>query len=506
MDREGNVVDVLGLRGESGETPHIGENGNWFIGDIDTGVPARGEGGGSSVEADETLTVAGAAADAKVVGERFAEQAKAIADKADKTEIPKVFDWAIAELPFTADQLSGMVSGAGFVESPTNFEDGVTYFRYHAGATSFTWTNPNPQAGAVTITVLAWSQYMDKTAATQLSALNIVYGDGTTGRLSLVNGQTVSMTTDAGKVLTKIRGIYDHENWVLLDMSVLTIVADYPAPTGTVKSVNGNLPDADGNVKIDVPEGSGTSAEVMTGASATAAGKAGLVPAPAAGDNEKFLAGDGTWKTPEGSGGDLSLGVTGAAVGQIARITAVDDTGKPTAWEAVDAASGEVEWDYEKTIELEEEVSEISITTFDDGTPLALKKVECILVNSNKTSSNNNIVITPDYEKTDAGGSIFAGGGIYLTADKWHYLYCVASIEDGIVTMEHAQETNVTRYVNCYSGMSGQLVKEVAAVTFSNESQELFPGKASKFVEIEANTPKGAFTVGSVLRIRGVRA
>ena len=36
---------------------------------------------------------------------------------------------------------------------------------------------------------------------------------------------------------------------------------------------------------------------------------------------------------------DMSLGVTGATVGQIAKITAVDDTGKPTAWETVDMPS-----------------------------------------------------------------------------------------------------------------------------------------------------------------------
>lgn len=42
-----------------------------------------------------------------------------------------------------------------------------------------------------------------------------------------------------------------------------------------------------------------------------------------------------------GSGGtDLSLGVTGATVGQIAKITAVDADGKPTAWSPVDMPSG----------------------------------------------------------------------------------------------------------------------------------------------------------------------
>ena len=40
-----------------------------------------------------------------------------------------------------------------------------------------------------------------------------------------------------------------------------------------------------------------TTYENFTGASASAVGASGLVPAPAAGDQVKFLCGDGTWKT-----------------------------------------------------------------------------------------------------------------------------------------------------------------------------------------------------------------
>lgn len=40
------------------------------------------------------------------------------------------------------------------------------------------------------------------------------------------------------------------------------------------------------------------------------------------------------------SGGDLSLGLTAATVGQTVKVKAVDAEGKPTAWEAVDMASG----------------------------------------------------------------------------------------------------------------------------------------------------------------------
>ena len=39
-------------------------------------------------------------------------------------------------------------------------------------------------------------------------------------------------------------------------------------------------------------------AYTMTGATSMAAGKAGLVPAPAAGEQDKYLRGDGTWQTP----------------------------------------------------------------------------------------------------------------------------------------------------------------------------------------------------------------
>ena len=41
-DAEGNWNSILALKGDNGLTPFIGENGNWWIGDIDTGVRAKG--------------------------------------------------------------------------------------------------------------------------------------------------------------------------------------------------------------------------------------------------------------------------------------------------------------------------------------------------------------------------------------------------------------------------------------------------------------------------------
>ena len=42
----------------------------------------------------------------------------------------------------------------------------------------------------------------------------------------------------------------------------------------------------------------------------------------------------------QSDGSDASLGIIGASVGQIAKVTAVDANGKPTAWEPVDMLSG----------------------------------------------------------------------------------------------------------------------------------------------------------------------
>ena len=53
-DAEGNMIRTTGDNGKDGEdgedgndglTPHIGENGNWWIGDTDTGIKAQGETG-----------------------------------------------------------------------------------------------------------------------------------------------------------------------------------------------------------------------------------------------------------------------------------------------------------------------------------------------------------------------------------------------------------------------------------------------------------------------------
>ena len=78
-----------------------------------------------------------------------------------------------------------------------------------------------------------------------------------------------------------------------------------------------------------------------------------------------------------GTGTDISLGVTGAAVGDIIKVKAVDASGKPTAWEAatVEIPGGEGEGRLIRDITLSEEVNSIEITSDSDGNSFGLSEV-----------------------------------------------------------------------------------------------------------------------------------
>lgn len=74
---------------------------------------------------------------------------------------------------------------------------------------------------------------------------------------------------------------------------------------------------------------------------------------------------------------DPSLGITGATVGQIAKITAVDTDGKPTKWEPVDMAGGDETWEKIAEIVIPEGADEANALTINkdfDGNPFRLVK------------------------------------------------------------------------------------------------------------------------------------
>ena len=91
------------------------------------------------------------------------------------------------------------------------------------------------------------------------------------------------------------------------------------------------------------------------------------------------------YTAPVGGGADISLGISGATAGQMAKIKAVNASGAPTAWEAGDAASGESEWRLIRDVTIEEDVTSVYISDDDDGNPFSLKKIACVIYSDGGT-------------------------------------------------------------------------------------------------------------------------
>ena len=121
-------------------------------------------------------------------------------------------------------------------------------------------------------------------------------------KLNKTNGWSVTVRSAFTKMVAGTNLSSSYSN------GALTINGNYSAFTGATGTTGGAAglvpaPTASDNVKF--LQGDGTWAttpypSTMTGASGSTGGASGLVPAPSAGDDEKFLKGDGTWATVSG--------------------------------------------------------------------------------------------------------------------------------------------------------------------------------------------------------------
>lgn len=150
------------------------------------------------------------------------------------------------------------------------------------------------------------------------------------------------------------------------------------------------------------------------------------------------------WINPEGEaspagGTDLSLGVTSATVGQIAKITAVDDSGKPTAWEPVDMPSGggSMRWQKIKEITLTEQTNNIVIGEDDNGVsvadynPIAMKVEFQVPADSTQTNANGAPWLYPSATCTDSDIRAMGSISAWKTTTRRHVEFFIGDI-DGI--------------------------------------------------------------------------
>ena len=91
------------------------------------------------------------------------------------------------------------------------------------------------------------------------------------------------------------------------------------------------------------------------------------------------------------SGTDISLGLTSAAVGQIIKVKAVDESGKPTAWEAANMPTGEEDFELIFSDTITEDANGFVRTVDKDGNTFELKEAVVIVYTVPFESSTSNV-------------------------------------------------------------------------------------------------------------------
>lgn len=167
------------------------------------------------------------------------------------------------------------------------------------------------------------------------------------------------------------------------------------------------------------------------------------------------IGGDGKLYTAPGSGGgaDISLGISGATAGQMAKVKTVDASGAPTAWEAGDDALPLL---YHGKVS--EAISGIEITEI-DANPMSLSEVKVRAVFKASTASWCGIELCTSAKNPNNGLITAEGGSVHTTAEKYYLVAAHGKISNGNFEINAVQPTQFTPYLNISSG-----TKNVASI------------------------------------------
>lgn len=130
---------------------------------------------------------------------------------------------------------------------------------------------------------------------------------------------------------------------------------------------------------------------------------------------------------------DLSLGITGATVGQIAKIAAVDASGVPTAWSPVDMPSGGggETWELIRSLELSADVAKVVINEDNAGNAFVLKKayIRIAMAIPTDTSITSGRIVCVDTVAADPWGTGKVVLGTSPSISEKSKRYCFSAFE-----------------------------------------------------------------------------
>lgn len=199
----------------------------------------------------------------------------------------------------------------------------------------------------------------------------------------------------------------------------------------------------------------------------------GLLPAVTAADNGKVLrVVSGAWSPVEiPSGGGVDMGITGATVGQIAKITAVDDTGKPTAWEAVDMPSGgggddgAKEFRFIQSITLGEQSDRVDISVDSSGNAFALHEVYVMLSAQSYEDAYNNVTFLPNGRWGSGDAYIVSANKASKSSETWKNNMTFHSVyADGVICSEQLPAKGHSNNLSSIFAINQAIITKISIV------------------------------------------
>lgn len=219
------------------------------------------------------------------------------------------------------------------------------------------------------------------------------------------------------------------------------------------------------------------------------------------------FSGDGeTWENVialadlKGPKGDTGAGmdVTGATVGQIAKIAAVDDNGVPTAWEPVYMPSGGGEtWELINEVTLSEDAMAVVFDKDKSGAAFALRKFVVVGHTKGSNASNTgggviciNTANTPDDRYSIVPPSFIHGA---LKGDQLRYWHAAAEII----------AENGWRWYLTGADNTVRVSTITIGTALSNVTKKI--PKVATYLSLWSRTSGSAFAAGSKIELYGVR-
>lgn len=148
-------------------------------------------------------------------------------------------------------------------------------------------------------------------------------------------------------------------------------------------------------------------------------------------------------ETKAAGGTDISLGLTSAAVGQIIKVKAIDESGKPTEWEAVDMPSGgggddgAKEFRLIQSITLGEQSDRVDISLDSSGAAFALHEVYVMIAAQSYEDAYHEVNFLPNGRWGAGDAFIASANKASKSSETWKNNMAFHSVyADGIICSE----------------------------------------------------------------------